>query len=304
MMEAVLPLKISGDWSDHDLTRARILLYSLETFWRGTGRLRLNVIAREQDMDVLAQALVSDVIDIVIVPELEVVPELVQFPNAHGWYKQQVIKLSSYQLIDGAFFLTLDADLVCSKPFDESTFVVQGRLLADWEPRAVHPDWWRDSANVLGIEPIVEGQGIKPTPVVLSTSQCRQLMAFLDERGGGSGKSYLLGSKGWTEFTLYNSFLDMTDQTSDTYLTAEEMAAERRAVRSWACFSSRREFDNWNPAAAFGVGSPGHFMVCNSSTRIDPQEVWEKLVPCFEQPPSYEKIDGQRFRNQAVGATP
>lgn len=301
MMEAVLPLKISGDWSDHDLTRARILLYSLETFWRGTGRLKLTVIAREQDIAVLTEAFVSDLIDISIVPELEVVPELSQFPNAHGWYKQQVIKLSSHQVVASDFFLTLDADLVCSKPFDENTFIVRGRLLADWEPRAVHPDWWRDSASVLGVEPVIDGQGIKPTPVVLSTSECRQLMTFLDRRSGDGGKSYLLSSKGWTEFTLYNSFLDLTGRTSNTYLTAEEMAAERRAVRSWACFSSRKEFDSWTPAAAFNSGSPGHFMVCNSSTRIDPKEVWEKLAPCFEQPPSYDVIDGHRFRNQAVG---
>lgn len=290
-MEAVLPLKISGDWSDHDLTRARILLYSLETFWRGTGRLRLNVIAREQDTDVLAQAFVSDVIDIAIVPELEVVPELAEFPNAHGWYKQQVIKLAAHKLVQSDIFLTLDADLVCSKSFDEATFLLGGRLLADWEPRDVHPDWWRDSAHVLGIDPILEGQGIKPTPVILSTAHCREMMSFLDGRSNKSAHTFLLGSKGWTEFTLYNNFLDMTGQMAATYLTAEEMKAGRHAVRSWACFSSRQEFDRWTPSAAFDAKSPGHFMVCNSSTRIDPKEIWQKLACCFTEAPSYSVID-------------
>ena len=68
-MEAILPLKISGDWSEFDLQRAAMLVFSLDRFWTSSKPLKLHVIARTEDVSIVQSALSAQNVAIDVVDE-------------------------------------------------------------------------------------------------------------------------------------------------------------------------------------------------------------------------------------------
>ncbi|HLY55613.1 MAG TPA: DUF6492 family protein, partial [Stellaceae bacterium] len=292
-MDAVLPLKLYGDWNDHDLTRARILCFSLRRFWAGEAPLCLHVIARDAERGTVEQGLAEFAggrLAIEVVAETALVPTLAEVPGASGWYRQQVIKLAAHRLVAGWAYLTLDADVVCIRRIDESTLLPDGRILTDWERRVLHADWWEASASLLGVLPGLDGVGLKPTPAILSTAICQRLESWLDGIGGWAG---LLVRTGWTEYTLYNLFADRHGLTAVFH--AGETDERRGLLRAHYSFSSRAEFEQWKPERAMAPDGRGCFIVCNSSARVDPAEIWARLGPCFGDEVSFPALDGRRF---------
>ncbi len=60
-----------------------------------------------------------------------------------GWRKQQLLKIAIANLVENEFYLTLDADVICLKPLDESKLIINGKALLQYEQRAQHPKWWK-----------------------------------------------------------------------------------------------------------------------------------------------------------------
>ena len=295
-MDAVLPLKLRGDWNDHDLTRARILCHSLRRFWAGDAPLRLHVIARDAERGTVAQGLAEFAggrLAIEVVAETALVPAFADVPAAAGWYRQQVIKLAAHRLVAGWAYLTLDADVVCIRRFDGATLLPGGRILTDWEMRSQHADWWEASAALLGVGPALDGMGLKPTPAILSTAICQRLESRIDGIGGWAG---LLARTGWTEYTLYNLFADQHGLT--VVFHADGMDERCGLLRAHYSFSSREEFERWKPERAMAPDGRGCFIVCNSSARVDPAEIWARLGPCFGDDVPFQALDGRRFLDE------
>ena len=120
------------------------------------------------------------------------------------WQRQQVIKLNAPAMTDARFVLTLDPDVLARKPVTRELLLPGGRALLEPEPRSVHPRWWRDSADLLDVEPALERPGMNVTPAVLSTAVLGELQRRLEEVGGRPWMDILLTSYcDWTEYTLY-----------------------------------------------------------------------------------------------------
>jgi hypothetical protein len=57
---------------------------------------------------------------------------------AHGWYRQQIVKLLVPATLNLGGYLTLDHDVYCVDDFDATTFIDNGRALSRWEPKRQH----------------------------------------------------------------------------------------------------------------------------------------------------------------------
>lgn len=283
-MEAILPLKISGDWSEHDLQRAAMLVFSLDAFWKSEEPLKLHIIAKTEELQTIRRAFSAERVTIDVVDENDLVPSMRKYPEVNGWYKQQALKLAAHKLVSAEKMLILDADIFCCRPFSKDSFVDDGKLLADWEPRTAQKAWWEASARILEMEPRIDADGIKPTPEILLKSVCAELEDFLAAKQGDAW-GCLLGDLGWSEFTLYNLFCDKSGRTEILYHPRSWMNVYNKGLRTHDCFSSREQFDRWTPRRSLKTSPYGHFMVCNSSTHIDPREIWRKMAPHVEGTP-------------------
>ncbi|MBC9206298.1 hypothetical protein IBL26_05585 [Roseomonas aerophila] len=280
-MDAVLPLRLSGGYQEHDLERARMLLHSLEHFWCGPEALRLIVIAPEGDVEAVRAALVPRHVRVVVVREGLLLPGLGAVPEVGGWFRQMALKLAAHVLVEGTFFLTLDADLVCIRPVSTDRLVREGRALTDWESRNLHRPWWAASAAALGVEEAAERRpGMAVTPELLATEVLRRLQRALCAEGGPEAWMRLLRRPGlWSEYSLYTLFAERQGLLERHHHDLAWMRAHGQALRARQSLWSAAQLQDWQPEDAFAPEAVGFFMVCQSSTRIPPREIWERLAP-------------------------
>jgi hypothetical protein len=254
-----------------------MLIRSLDRFWVGKSPLVLWIIARDACVRQIQASLHSERIRIRVARESEVLPQLLQREEAPGWYKQQMLKLAAHAIVGSAFYLVLDADLICTQPFSDETLIVDGKALTDWEPKSVHADWWSGSAAVLKHPVGIETFGMSVTPEVLSTYVCDQLLKHLAQLHRMDWCDLLLQNQIWTEYTLYCLFATRGGHIDQFHHSREWMETNRRALRSQLNVWHREDFKAWQPEYAFAPGSIGVFMVCQSNTEIHPAKVWRKL---------------------------
>jgi hypothetical protein len=278
-MECVLPLRFSGVFQRHDFARARLLVHSLEHFWAASDPLALHIIAHDRDADIIAEMIRSEKLRIQVLPETAVLPCLAALPNVFGWLKQQALKIAAHRIVKGAFYLTLDADVICTKPFDDGSLIVGDRALTDWEPRAMHAAWWTGSADFLQQDCDTGRLGLAVTPAILATGVARALEARLHHLHGDAAYTRLLTAKHrWSEYSLYCLFAEGAGLMQQNHLTAAWMNEHNRSLRGPDNCWLHSQFATWNPARSFGAASPGYFVVCQSSTGIPASRVWQRVA--------------------------
>jgi hypothetical protein len=301
-IEAVLPLIAA------DVERARILLRSLQR--NASGLSRLWVITRPQDVAPIRAAFASfaDVWELRVVSEVELVPEFARSNALRGWHKQQLVKLAVAEHVQTAHYLTLDADVICVRPFTPEQLAPEGKGLCHVIEADLHPDWYRGSLQVLGVTARRLGVLHNVTPAVLSRAAVLALQEHLTARANAGvyradwlglrqragfalarargqlrhsapWRWYLMHGAPWTEYALYYSYLEATDQFERYHtLTPDCIYAVERSV--WR--ADRDKFDSWDPAPLFcGAGAP-YFAIVQSITRLAPERIWAKVAPFLE----------------------
>lgn len=278
-MEAVLPIKVGGEGT-YELDRLSILLVSISQFWKGSGLFRIYVVTPGRELDVVRGIQRPAGVDLVFVDEDDVVPGIGRHP-AHGWYKQQVIKLASHVLMSGSHFLTLDADIIACRPFTEEDLLPSGLAVADWEKKSFHLSWWEASSGLIGQGFQPDSFGLSVTPQILSTQICRGLEDELVASHGAGAWDHLLAHQGWTEYTIYTLCAERSQALGDVYHPPEFVAEHGLALRSNpGTFWSGTQYVDWKPELAFASTS-GMFMVCQSRCGIPPAYIWAKIHQHF-----------------------
>lgn len=286
------PEKPTGpaDIYDTDLERARMLLHTLSHFWKGAKTLRLTVITPTDDVLSVQEALApSAAVSVTVVDENELIPFLHENPRLSNWYKQQALKLAYASLTTEEFFLTLDADLLCTREFSDESLVVDKKALTDWEPRSRHPEWWTASAKLLRLAVQTDDPGFSVTPVVLSRTICTRMLNYIKTISRQDCYEYLLANFGWTEYSLYNVFADNENLTFEYHHCEDWMQKNRKSIRADPTnsrryhFWSKQQFEAWNGDGAFGPDAQGLFIVCQSNSRILPSAVWNKIKHWFPE---------------------
>jgi len=299
-ISAVLPLKLSGRWED--LARANLLFSSLEQFVAPNTIHTMLVVCPANERGALRSALSPFAsLPFNIVCESDIVPGL-EKSNLAGWVRQQILKLAVASSFDTEFYLTLDADVLLCQPMSIETLVRSGRAILEPEARTAHENWWRVSAQLLGLDVNLHRPGMFVTPAVLSRTICGQLFADIEERYGRSWVSVLsesatsatwTKSATWTEYTLYflcaenHALLDRFHiQPTDDHV---HLVSKHNV---WY----RSEFSGWDPSEVFGTKGQGLFTVVQSKIGISPKLVRNKISPYVAiQPRGFQAESSRMF---------
>lgn len=238
-----------------------------------------------------------------VVPESKIVPEFRYFPQCSGWYKQQLVKIAIAHHISTDFYLTLDADLVCTRTLHCSDLVRAGRGRCFVDQTDVHPDWYCWSERVLKLRR--SGACHNVTPAVLSREAVLKMQCYLSglaltekshfrlrrqdmlrlrsAKGTCSGADgqlpghtrlwalFLLANIPWTEYALYYTFLEANDLFNEYHFSCHN------ALYSLNSLWHKGQLRSWDPRKSFLEEDSSFFMVVQSNTGIDPQLVWEQI---------------------------
>jgi hypothetical protein len=290
-LDAVLPLTAK------DVERAQILFRSLERFFEPLAT--CFVVTPDGDAAAVRRRVPRE--RYTVLAESEVIPEIAYFhatarlrrklhlvgPPIHGWFVQQLVKLAIAKRIATAFYLTLDADVICVRQTRYRDLVREGRALVQTSPPN-HPEWNDDAERVLGLPR--SGRQYAVTPAVLSPGavaalarhlegrvpeRLRQLAARIPYPRVGdvlaSWRSFLLRNLPWTEYALYHTFLERTGLFDTYHALGGEDAIYGNAV--WM----ESQFEKWDTATVFTADFGPCFSVVQSAARIPPERVWAKI---------------------------
>src|SRR6185369_7917869 len=117
-LDAILPLTRTRSKESEDFERAKLLIRSLNRFVIHNNALNLFIAVDHEERGAAQRIflpLTSQTVRISVVDSASIVPDLSRY-SAHGYHKQQVIKLGFPRLVGRAHYLCLDADVVCVQP--------------------------------------------------------------------------------------------------------------------------------------------------------------------------------------------
>jgi Family of unknown function (DUF6492) len=277
-LSAVIPLKVSGRHYGDNLARLDLLFSSLLHFAPGLLD-DLIVVVPDDEADSAARHLAGwRELPLRIVLEGEHFPAFRRFRRPwqiRPWQRQQVIKLNAPAITSSSFVLTLDPDVLAVRAITRGLLLPEGRALLAPEARHIHARWWRDSADLLGVEPALQGPGMSVTPAVLSTAVLSEVQRRLEEIGGRPWMEVLLTSYcDWTEYTLYLLAADRASMVDRHHIWSDDPAAPARLhvdpnLSIWGAEgASSDDLDR-----LFRSDDPGLFAVVQSSSGLPASEV-------------------------------
>ena len=129
-ISAVLPLRVfgAGGLYADNFGRCQILLTSLSRFVSCRPfRNHLRCRSSPREFPYVAKFCRTwTSLPLTVINEEDLLPALRDFPKCGGWYRQQLIKLATANLVNTEFFLTLDADVILCKPLRLEDLVRSG----------------------------------------------------------------------------------------------------------------------------------------------------------------------------------
>jgi hypothetical protein len=278
-LSALLPLKVSGRHYGDNLARVDLLFSSLSHHGAPGLLEEVLVVVRADELDLVERHLDQwGELPLRILVEDEHFPAFRRFTRpwqVRPWQRQQIIKLNAPALTTAPFVLTLDPDVIAVKPITRELLLPHGRALLEPEGRWVHRRWWRDSADLLDVEPHLERPGMNVTPALLSTAVLDEVQNRLEAIEGRPWMDVLLTSYcDWTEYTLYLLAAERAGVVDRYHVWADDPGASARlqtdpAVSIWDAASA-------SPASVeklFVSETPGLFAVVQSSAGLRASEV-------------------------------
>jgi hypothetical protein len=290
-IDAVLPL------APRDLNRFRLLARSLERFMHDLGILW--VVVPDADVQALAQLQSAIELPIRVIGESEWLPGMNQLP-IRGWYKQQLVKLAAHPVINSEFYLTLDADVLCTRRCGYDELVPGGKALCHVMKQSDHQNWYDGAESVLGLSAKRRGVLHNVTPVVWSKFGVRDTVQHLSQRAEqrqfasglrglrqrvrallGTDETaapwvrYLSAATPWAEYATYFTFLEATEQFESYHTESAECIYDIQR----SLWKSTRSLAGWDPAPLFEGAGPPYFAVVQSNAELPVAQLWQALEP-------------------------
>jgi hypothetical protein len=292
----LLPLKLNTGADKREIDRARLLVRSLRHFWQGGRAFVLHVIGRDDEVATIRSQLESfdgDVLRIIVHAESEFFPESSRFHAINGMYKQQLIKIFVPFQIGLGGFMSLDADVVCIRAFQEGSFIRDGRLISTWESRSIH-SWWENSMAGLRAWSDPETPGLGVTPNTLHADICRRIFRYLELRGldpidhlceltEKHPKLKSIAGEGiplaWSEYSLYTIVGEWFSKLLEYHLSPPEVAATGVHLHSRRNVWSKNEIARLQPSTE----DPGHFLVVQSWAGVPVEDIEARIDLALER---------------------
>jgi len=228
-----------------------------------------------------------------LIRETDIVPELKPFKETSGWYKQQIIKLAMHEFVNSDQYITFDADVFCVKYVNTDELIVNGKAMSRRTTHDYHSSWYEWAERVLKMKRSGFTHGV--TPAIFSVECIRKLVNHLKQLMFSCGsltqytyhslkklhyipfnwKSYLLMNTPWTEYSLYNTFIEYKKLFDNYHFDAGEHCIYHKSV--W----KNEQFDKWDPSQVFNNSDKYYFCVVQSTTDIDPKMIENKISEYF-----------------------
>lgn len=140
------------------------------------------------------------------------------FPSVlyDGWHVQQITKLQAAADLPYDIIVSIDSDVVVTRPFGASEFVRDGKhaLMEEWiAPERVGEPvarWYRYACQLLDLAPPADGSifNYVAHPFVFVPKVARALHEWLERRHGRPWHEVLMSQKAgtWSEFMIYGLF--------------------------------------------------------------------------------------------------
>jgi hypothetical protein len=300
-LDAVLPL------IPRDLARFAVLSRSLERYFEGLGRLYVVVPEGLSAGDVSAIRKTAGRLDIEIIPELHWAPEMSALFHLPGWYRQQILKLAAAEHVRTEYYLTLDADVVCTRATSADVLLPRGKSACFIMQNDEHSAWYEGAEAALRVR-APRGVLHNVTPVVWAKAGVLQLIARLDDvarrrlyapglrgcqqrllfalhqlgphRKKPPWRAWLAATRPWAEYAMYFTLLEATGKFEQYHFDSDYCIYDIERSIWW----TPADFDAWDPAPLFEGSGPPYFAVIQSNTGLEPELVWHKLSPWLGQP--------------------
>ncbi len=300
VLHAVLPLAVDVESGRDDLARAVTQGRTLRHFFRRDQRLQVNVVGRTHELSQIAEALKpleAPWLSYAILDEAVVVPGLAQ-SRISGWHKQQIIKMAALEWLGAPFWLTLDADVICTRPVGIEDLLPGGRALLSVDSVAVAPifmQWAMATRELLGMAAPPLSLAMAVTPLIYAAPIMRATYETMEAAQDRPWKEILLDDKythalgrrygqAWAENHLYYMVGARLGMLRAFHAFAGiDVPHKLHAQGVW----TTGRWQEWDAAAAFDRKQPGIFAVCNSYTGMPAAFVEEKVAPFLrgEPPP-------------------
>lgn len=307
---AVLPLSVRGSYDVDDLNRADILLHSLTAFAEPGLFDPFFVVTPHHEVEIVRSHFERwQHLGLEVISEEELVPELTdpRHRKVRGWRKQQIVKLAAARKIERAFYMTFDADIICTRPVSSRDLVIDGKALMQYEECSLHPKWWRSSARILGISKHAfrnlpnPGRGMSVTPAIMSTQIAASIGDSIIIKGEGSWVDKLCSlhdnrklanlsvntyfMRKWTEYSLYYLHALKTNQLNRFHVSAETQQVPHQLFAHDAA-----PLEEWDAEKMFSPNSNWLFTLIGSKSMATPKAVWKKVGPHIPEAVNPDKI--------------
>jgi hypothetical protein len=209
--------------------------------------------------------------------------------NTQGWYIQQLIKLAMAEKVETDFYLTLDADVVCLRQVGYDDLIQNGKAITNTTKEDVHPEWYEDAERILKIPRSGLTHGV--TPAIFNRNAVIELQKYLAQQVhpifkiiscfspsnsllnnmAKSWRSFLIRNTPWTEYSLYNTFLEAMKLFNKYHIDKGAEAIYSRSSSVWL----NEQITNFNIDKF--IKSEAFFLVFQSTSDIPIEDVWEKI---------------------------
>ncbi|GAB5380119.1 MAG: hypothetical protein Alis3KO_24280 [Aliiglaciecola sp.] len=288
---AVLPLSVRGSYDVDDLGRTEILFKTLDAFSEDNLFSKFLIVTPPNEVEIVTERVKRwQKFNPVVISEEELVPQLKKYPQMRGWRKQQIVKIAAAQMFEDEFYVTFDADVICLKPLTLDKLIDNGKALLQYEPRSFHPKWWKASARLLKMSANIGDteKGMHVTPAILSCTLAKQLadeISQLWKKHWADAICSLHNPKHpnnwrisrflqlkWTEYSLYYLCAMKKGNLDQFHVTAGTEEHPQLML-----IHDSHPYENWDTAHSFSQNCPGLFCVVGSKSRIEPDEVWQRI---------------------------
>lgn len=289
-LDAVMPL-LAGD-----LPRAVLQARTLRHFFRRDDVLHLHVVCRAAEL-----ADIRDVLGAWSAPwlqygfhEEESILAGSAGANTIGRFRQQAVKLAAAEWLGAPFWLTLDADVICTKPVGVADLLPGGRALLQYEPVQyidVFNDWAFGARFATGSVAPPSNQGVAITPMIFAAPIAQAFYAMVEFAHGKPWKEALLGGalldeifhrggQGWSENLLYFAAAARSGWLRQYHAIAGIDTAQK--IYSGGIWEPGG-WKTWDAERAFDRSQPGFFEICSSYVDTPVEFVSERIAPFLSQ---------------------
>ena len=256
-------LDIICPYIERDRDRFIILWKSLEKFLK-IDNYRLFLVSPSGKSPVSSS-------NIICMKETELFPSFSDKKfDALGWWKQQLIKLSSHKICSSDTILSVDCDCFLNKPLSYNDIVKKSKIKINLSSGGSYINWYSASSNILKLPfKFDANKTINVTPFIFSKKILSGLDKYLTLLYNKNYYENLLNylhmdykKNVWTEYCLYHIYAHYTGMLEKYHCQDKNYLLYSNSV--W--YESQTEL--WNPAKSFD--NPDHWFTVVQSTAKKP----------------------------------